>query len=326
MSGLAALGLGILVGVGASPALEVAAPSSATLRSGRASYRMELAGVHVGAAALVLSCAEAGCSATWTVDLVLPDEAGGERTHREDRVAIDRAGRAPDGAVPAMIAPVVLGNSESAPGCVAARDERTGERGKACRAGAGKLTVMGVAMEVVFAADGLPDEVRIPAQRARYVRSAEATPPATPPRLFGTKVSGPAAAHRFCGVPLDAPVAATKVIAGLPPARGEGASCRAITQDWLARAERAGHRGRVTVGVVRTPDGWAWHAWAEVEVRARTGARGSAGSRWVPVDPTFGESPARSPRFTIARWTPGDEASRLRAGERVLGCWGQAAR
>ena len=48
------------------------------------------------------------------------------------------------------------------------------------------------------------------------------------------------------------------------------------------------------------------------------------GAAWVPVDPSFGQPPARSPRFTLATWEDGDEAARPEAGRRILACWGRA--
>jgi transglutaminase-like putative cysteine protease len=68
------------------------------------------------------------------------------------------------------------------------------------------------------------------------------------------------------------------------------------------------------VGVAWSGAAWAWHAWAEVRV----------GEAWTPVDPAFGQSPARSPRFTLATWEEGDEPARAEAGHRILGCWGRA--
>jgi len=297
----------------AALALAAALAAGPALPEGAARYRMELAGEHVGAAELTIRCDGGRCAATWSIDLVLPEEAGGERTGRRVEVDVDVRGRQRDGLVPAMIAPLVLLSGGAR--CVAAVDEETGERGQACRTGRGAVNVMGVAMEVARGRDGFPAEVAVPSQRMRFVRAPGAAAPADAPRLFGTRVAGPAGARRFCGAPRDGPASAAP--AGLPAPRGEGASCRAITVDWLARAERAGHPGRVAVGVVWTGRGWAWHAWAEVPGPA---------AAWASVDPTFGESPARAPRFTVARWTPGDEASRLAAGKRVLACWGERAR
>jgi transglutaminase-like putative cysteine protease len=54
-----------------------------------------------------------------------------------------------------------------------------------------------------------------------------------------------------------------------------------------------------------------WHEWAELRV----------GGRWIAVDPSFGQAPARGARFTLARWTHGDAASRAAAGKKILRCW-----
>jgi transglutaminase-like putative cysteine protease len=59
---------------------------------------------------------------------------------------------------------------------------------------------------------------------------------------------------------------------------------------------------------------FVWHAWAEVR---------SAGT-WVPVDPSFGQLPARGPRFTVGRFGPDDLRTRDEAGARILACWGTA--
>jgi transglutaminase-like putative cysteine protease len=69
------------------------------------------------------------------------------------------------------------------------------------------------------------------------------------------------------------------------------------------------------VGVAFDGGAFVWHAWAEVHM----------GGRWVPVDPSFQQAPARGPRFTLATWEEGDEAARAEAGRRILACWGRAA-
>jgi transglutaminase-like putative cysteine protease len=68
------------------------------------------------------------------------------------------------------------------------------------------------------------------------------------------------------------------------------------------------------VGVAWDGSAFVWHAWAEV--------RSAEG--WIPVDPSFGQLPARGPRFTIGRWGAGDDAAREVAGARILACWGSA--
>jgi hypothetical protein len=236
-----------------------------------------------------------------------------------------------DGAVPASIAELVLARriplaprrgwqSALPPGpelCVEAFDEPTGRRGRACAHREGDalaVRVLDVEGTVVPAADGFPASVAFPRQAARFVRDDEATAPRKPPRLHGSVVAGPqdpAQAGSFCGVPRDRDADAAD-LGFLPAPRAEGASCVEKTAAWLARAARAGLRGRTAVGVAWDGSRFVWHAWAEVRLE-----RG-----WIPVDPSFGERPARGPRFTLAVHEPGDEAARIRAGERILACWG----
>jgi transglutaminase-like putative cysteine protease len=102
---------------------------------------------------------------------------------------------------------------------------------------------------------------------------------------------------------------------GLPAPAAPGPSCRERTAAWLAKARAAGLRGRTAVGVAFDGGGFVWHAWAEARV----------GGRWVPVDPSFRQAPARGPRFTLATWEEGDDAGRAAAGHRILACWGRAS-
>ncbi|HEY6099663.1 MAG TPA: transglutaminase-like domain-containing protein, partial [Anaeromyxobacter sp.] len=83
---------------------------------------------------------------------------------------------------------------------------------------------------------------------------------------------------------------------------------------WVATARRAGIPARVALGVAWDGAAFVWHAWAEAR----------AGGAWIPVDPSFGQAPARGPRFTLARHAPGDGAARAEAGRRILACWGRA--
>jgi hypothetical protein len=325
---------------------------AAALPGGTARWRFELAGEHVGVVELSIRCLGEACSATWTSERRPPAEAGARRSTRRVEIEVDRAGRwrggplrvtedgaevkatGVAGAVPASLAEVALSASAPiAPGkggaaspgrakavCLDVFHETTGERGRACAHPDGDglaASVLGVAETIAPAPDGFPATVVVAAQGARFVREDGATAPRDPPRLHGTEVAGPADPERaasFCGVARDAEREAAD-LGFLPAPRAEGPSCREKTAAWLARAARAGLEGRTAVGVAWDGRRFVWHAWAEVRLE-----RG-----WVPVDPSFGELPARGPRFTLARWSEGDRAARLRAGERILGCWGREA-
>lgn len=321
---------------------------AAPVPQGKARWRFELAGEQVGVVELEVTCVGERCTAVWTSERRAPAEVGGRRSSRRVEVEVDREGvwrggrlRVLDddggalktagvaGAVPASLAEVVLGARVPPPAskgwqsalpppetCVDAFDEATGRAGRACarREGAAlAATVLGAAATVELGKDGFPSAVAIPHQFARFVRDDEATAPRRAPRLHGAVVAGPrdaAEAGSFCGVPRD-PEADGADLGFLPEPRAEGAGCVEKTAAWLARAARAGLRGRTAVGVAWDGTRFVWHAWAEVRLE-----RG-----WIAVDPSFGELPARGPRFTLAVHEPGDEAARLRAGERILACW-----
>jgi hypothetical protein len=175
--------------------------------------------------------------------------------------------------------------------------------------------VGGVPVRIEPGADGFPREVVIQG-RFRYVRDAGAAVPLEAPRLAGTRVPGPAdpgEARAFCGVPRDPPPDA-ELAATLPPPVSKGESCREKTASWLAAASLLGHEGRTAVGVAWDGRAFVWHAWAEVR----------SGAAWIPIDPSFGERPARGPRFTLARYGKGDAVARDAAGARILACWGVA--
>jgi hypothetical protein len=333
------------------PVLVLAAALAATpLPEGAARWRFELAGEHVGVAELAVSCVGDPCTAVWTSERRAPAEIGGRRSTLRIEADVDREGvwrggklrvvedgaaqRAAGvaGAFPASLAELVLARrvplpprkgwqSALPPGpdlCIDVFEEATGRAGRACAHREGDalaVEILGVSEAVLPGPDGFAASVAIPEQRARFVRDDQATAPRRPPRLHGSVVPGPrdpAAASSFCGVPRDpAPDAAD--LGFLPEPRAEGAGCVERTSAWLARAARAGLKGRTAVGVAWDGARFVWHAWAEVRLE-----RG-----WVPVDPSFGERPAGGPRFTLAVHEPGDEAARLRAGERILGCWGR---
>lgn len=320
-----------------SPAL-LALAVAAALPTGAARWRAELAGRPVGVAELSIACRGARCDVRYRSRLRLPAESGGGRADAAVDVQVDRAGRfqggalrvrpggaarapdAPPGAVPSSLVEVVLAAEAPADGaeaCVPFFDEARRAVRRACARRAGgalAADVGGTAVTVVPGADGFPAEVVV-SGRFRYVRDASAGVPRAPPRLAGTRVPGPAdprAARRFCGVPVDPPAPPGAGALPAPAARGE--SCREKTAAWLAAARRRGLAGRTAVGVAWDGEAFVWHAWAEVR----------AGGAWIPVDPSFGEAPARGPRFTVARYADGDGAAREAAGAAILACWGAA--
>jgi hypothetical protein len=315
-------------------AAALAAAALAALPEGTVRLRAELGGEPVGWAELRVACGGAACAVSYLSELVPPEESGGPVRRTRVDVEVDRDGRwvggplrtsgpggGVRGAVPSAIVEVVLlGAVAAAPdgqACVTFFDElEPGER-RACARRAGEDVVARLGefpVRIVPGEGGFPREVRI--ARFRWVRDPSARLPAHGPRVAGARVPGPADprdARRFCGVSLDAPPPATAP-AGAPAPRAAGASCREKTAAWLAEARRRGLQGRTAVGVAWDGGGFVWHAWAEVR----------AGDAWVPVDPSFGELPARGPRFTIARFADGDPAAREVAGDRILACWGDA--
>ncbi|ACG71420.1 transglutaminase domain protein [Anaeromyxobacter sp. K] len=318
-----------------------AAALLAALPEGQARYRVELSGEPVGAAELRVACAGARCVLSFGTWLRAPEEAGGAVRVRRIEAEVDREGRlvgavrrtedgapraasAPRGRVPASAAELALlapsaGAARGTAACLAAFDEEGGRAGLACAGpaladGAVVLDVLGEREEVRPGPDGFPDEVRLPEQGARFVRDPAAAPPARAPRL-PVRVAGPAdpgRARAFCGRAVDAPAPAPPP-ATAPPARPGPGDCRAQAAAWIAAARRAGLEARQAVGVAHDGAGFTWHAWAEV--------RGPSG--WIAIDPAFGEAPARGPRFTVARFTMGDEAARAAAGREILACWGR---
>jgi len=311
----------------------LAAPHA--LPEGTARWRMTLSGEPVGVVELTIRCEGPGCQATWASLQRLPAEAGGGLRERRTSVPVDRAGRAtgparrhedgqvrdvalPKGAVPAMLVEVLL--ARAAAGCLDAADEATGAPVRACvrdgGQGARRVEAGGGLVLVRPGPGPFPAELTIPAQRVRFTLDAAAEVPPRAPRLYGAEVPGPADprdAARFCGVAAD-PVAAPGSAAGLPRPVAPGPSCREKSQAWAEAARRQGLPARVAVGVAHDGGTYVWHAWAEARV----------GERWVAVDPSFRQAPARGPRFTLATYAPGDEAARQAAGRRILACWGRA--
>jgi len=314
----------------------LAALALAALPQGSVRYRVTLAGEPVGVAALEIRCAAGACRAVYQVELRGPAEAGGALSSRRVEVEVDRAGRyrggrlravadgaerarsGPAGRVPSALAEVVLAAAARAgEACADGFEEEGGRAIRACARPDGpvlRAEVDGTRETIWPGRDGFPAEVLVE-DRLRFVRDPAARVPERAPRLSGSRVEGPVdarAARSFCGVPRDPPAGALP--RGLPPPRASGASCREKTAAWLAAAARAGALGRTAVGVAFDGLGFVWHAWAEV--------RTSSG--WVPVDPSFGEAPARGPRFTLGRYAEGDGAGRAAAGRKVLACWGAA--
>lgn len=317
-------------------ALALAAVPAGAVPAGAARYRVEIAGEAVGAAELEVRCARDRCAVRWDTRLRLPAESGGPVSVRTVELEVDREGRARAGAirhfrdgerwtsearaglVPASLAEVVLLARGS--GCVPVFEEETLEAGEACLVSRGPVAtvdVLGTRELVRRGERGFPAAVDVPAQGTRFVADAGARAPDRPPRLYGTRVPGPADPARagsFCGASRDAP-ASVPAPAAAPAPTAPGASCREKTEAYLARAAAAGLKGRTAVGVAWDGAAFVWHAWAELE--AEDGA-------WIAVDPSFGELPAEGPRFTLARYAEADRRARVEAGRRVLACWGAA--
>ena len=331
--------------------LLLAVALAAPLPEGTARWRFEMSGEHVGVVELAIRCQGGGCAATWSSERRAPADAGGKRSSRRVELEVDRDGRwhggkirvvddegglrvsGASGGLPSVLAEVVFARNIPLPPrtgwraslpqlgpetCLDAFDEASGLRGKACGRRDGdalSVNVLGVVERVVPGARGFPNFIEIPSQGARFLRDDEATTPRQAPRLYGMAVAGPedaGSATSFCGIVRD-PDPTAEGLGFLPPARAEGASCREKTAAWLERAKRAGVVGRTAVGVAWDGERFVWHAWPEVRLE-----RG-----WIPVDPSFEQLPARGPRFTVATYDDADERSRLRAGERILGCWGK---
>ncbi len=302
-------------------------------------YRVEIAGEHVGWAELAVDCGPGGCRARFESALRAPDGAGGEVLERRVEIeaaptgealrvrARQRGGRAEreveygPGPAPASLAETLL--SEAAPGerrCIPTREEHTGRSGTACATREGEwLTgeVLGVEERFRARPGEPPDELWLPGQRVRFVADAGASLPPRPPRLFGTAVPADAGtpgarALRFCGRRLEPPP--LPLPPGIPLTFPPGSTCRERTARWLAAAAGVGLGGRHVVGVAWDGSAFVWHEWAEVW----------AASRWVPVDPSFGQAPAEGPRFAVTRFEDKDPESLGRAGESVLACWGRS--
>jgi transglutaminase superfamily protein len=316
-----------------------AAGGGGAVPDGDVRYRVEIGGEQAGWARLAVRCAPDACDLVWESALAAPEPGRGVAVHHRVKVRTDldgRAlsievasrdgGRAPTregavGAFPASLAEALLGGAaDGERRCLTVQDEESGRAGEACARREGAWLLGAVLGERVrFRADrgALPSEVVLPEQRTRFVADAAASLPGRAPRLFGAEVAGPppgVAPARFCGrAPDDAAPRALGGGVALPARFPPGASCRERTARYLALARRAGVRGRTAVGVAHDGRGFVWHAWAELW----------DGARWVPVDPSFEQTPARGPRFTVARYEAGDPVARADAGRAVLACWGR---
>jgi hypothetical protein len=295
-------------------------------------YRLELAGAAIGVATLSISCAADACEVRWKSAMRVPEEAGGGVVEREvksttapdgtaRRIAVriradgrEHVSHQGAGPAPVGIAEVLL--SHAADGerrCIDVQEEETGVEGHACarREGAwltGK--VLGEALRF-RAAPGRPaDEVLVEAQRARFVADPAARVPERVRSLFGVAADVGPEEIRWCGVDRDAE-AGGAAPGEVPRDFPDGASCRERTARYLAAAAARGIEGRHAVGAAFDGTAMVWHEWAELRV----------GDRWIAVDPSFGQAPARGARFTVARWREGDAASRAEAGRKVLRCW-----
>jgi len=315
----------------------LAALSLAALPQGAVRYRAELAGEPIGVAEVRIGCRAMVCAVTYESRLRLPAESGGEIERRGVEVEVDQDGRWRGGrlragrggelrdaagvadAVPAALLEIVLAaEAGGAERCVPSFDEENPAVASACvrrdAAGRAVAETHGIREVIVPGADGFPAEVVVEG-RMRFIRDAAAAVPARAPRLAGTRVAGPddpAKARSFCGVALDAAPRAA-AFSGLPAPRAAGASCREKTAAYLEAAHARGLEARTAVGVAWDGGAFVWHAWAELR----------SGGAWVPVDPSFGQLPARGPRFTLGRYAA-DAAERSAAGARILACWGTA--
>ena len=307
--------------LGAIAALALAAVPSAAHR-----WRVEIAGEPVGITALDVACGPEGCTMHWESALRAPEPSEGlvlrrvieARTRpggraRWVRAAVDaplgsRETEDGEGPVPASLAELLLSSArEGERRCLTVREEATGEVGQACAMRRGDWLegeVLGVGLRFRAKPGEPPEEVEVPAQRARFVADPQAEVPARAPRLLETEV------------PLapEPPFTATGVDEEVPRGWPDGASCREKTARYVARAAAAGLPSRHVVGVAWDGNGFAWHEWAEVFT---VGA-------WLPVDPSFRQLPAAGPRFAVARFPDGDPPARQAAGRAILACWGRA--
>jgi len=307
-------------------------PQSAARR-----YRMEIDGAAVGVASLAVRCGPEGCRAWFETETRSPEAAGGATVRHSVLAYVDDLGvvreayvggggerrRAPGaGAVASILAEVRLAEAgEGERRCLEVVDEESGRSGTACATRRGSWlegVVLGEPVRFRSGPGGLPDEVVLSGQGARFLADPAAAVPRRAPRMFGSVVASPPGAEeergiRFCGVAReeDDPEPPPP---GIPTNFPERGSCREKTAAWLRGARELGLEGRHAVGVAWDGRRFVWHEWAELSVSGR----------WVAVDPSFRQIPAQGPRFTLGRYAEEDEAARAAAGRAVLACWGRA--
>ncbi len=297
-------------------------------------YRMEIGGAAVGVATLSVRCHRDACAVVFETATRLPEAGGGAVQERRVEVETDRAGTAlsarGSGArralggdrVASLLAEALLAPTpEGERRCLEVEDVESGRTGRACATRRGAWLdgeILGEPVRFRPGAAGLPVEVVLPAQGARFVADAGAAVPARAPEAFGVEVPAPPGAEAadglsFCGLPPE-PQDPAPPPAGIPrdfPGLGH---CREDAAAYLREARNEGLPGRHVVGVAWDGRRFVWHEWVEL----------AAGGRWVAVDPSFRQVPAQAPRFAVARFTDGDEGARAEAGRRVLRCWGKA--
>jgi hypothetical protein len=297
-------------------------------------YRMEIGGAAVGVATLTVRCERATCTAVFETATRLPEAGGNAVQERRVEVETDRAGtaltrrgaggwrRLAGDRVASILAEVLLaGTPEGERRCLEVEDVESGRAGRACATRRGTwLTgeILGEPVRFRPGPGGLPEEVLLVAQGARFAADARAAVPARAPDAFGVEVPAPPGAEAatdltFCGLDPE-PQDPAPPPAGLPRDFPERGHCREDAAEYLREARAEGLAGRHVVGVAWDGRRFVWHEWVEV----------AAGNRWVAVDPSFRQIPAQPPRFAVARFADGEGGDRAEAGRRVLRCWGRA--
>jgi hypothetical protein len=302
--------------------------------AGARRYRMEIGGAVVGVATLSVRCERGACTTVFETVTRLPEAGGHGLLQRRVEVETDRSGMALSSRgqggyrklsgdrtasilAEVLLAPVAEGERR----CLEAEDVETGRSGRACATRRGAWLegeILGEPVRFRPGAGGLPEEVVLPAQGARFVADPGAAVPARAPAAFGVEVPAPPGAEgerdlSFCGLAPE-PQDPAPPPGGIPREFPERGNCREDAAAYLREARGEGMSGRHVVGVAWDGRRFVWHEWVELAV----------GSRWVAVDPSFRQVPAQAPRFAVARFTDGDEGARAEAGRRVLQCWGRA--
>jgi hypothetical protein len=302
--------------------------------AGARRYRMEIGGAAVGVATLSIRCERAACATVFETVTRLPEAGGHGLLQRRVEVETDRAGTALASRGPAgyrklsgdrtaslLVEVLLAATPEGERRCLEAEDVESGRSGRACATRRGAWLegeILGEPVRFRAGTDGLPEEVVLAAQGARFVADAAATVPARAPAAFGVAVPAPAGAEEaadlsFCGLRPE-PQDPAPPPGGIPRDFPERGNCREDAAAYLREARGEGLAGRHVVGVAWDGRRFVWHEWVELAM----------GSRWVAVDPSFRQVPAQAPRFAVARFTDGDEGARAEAGRRVLQCWGRA--